>query len=407
MGRIKDILNKELFGTKKKKKKKRRRVGFHFELDFLTVLMVFFGPFGFLFFFTEYRKLIDERILSIYRTIRIIVQNNSPLAAGLSSVSADAPSSYVRAILRFLGEDMEEGASLADSLTLYPRLFSKIDVELVRAAEESGQLIQALDNLIENAENRGAKYTSNVAYLVYVVTNLFAQMAIVSFLLIRVVPVFAEVFADFGAGLPWYSLTLIDAANFLADRGEPIFFFLSFSMALFIVGRFFIKRSQFLHGLWFRFLLCVPIARQLTIMKRRLMIAEGLEIHLNARLPLVEAIDRVSSMDIGASFKKSLRTIHRKLSSGSSTIEAIPGRSALLGSMFGTMLALGESAGTLPESCARLRNLYKNELKRKTAFYADAFVPAYSFLIGGINLWILLALYGAVWGLSDVIIETM
>jgi type IV pilus assembly protein PilC len=412
MGRIKDILNTELFGTKKKKRNKkdrikRRRRNAALQVNFLKIFMLLFGPFGILFLVTEYQKIKGRRLLAIYRTLRMIIENNAQLSAGLIAVSDDAPSSYVRSILSQLGEEMQEGTSLSESLELYPSVFSPVHIDLIELAEENGQLVPTLNNIIQDIETRELKRGVSMGNLTYILTCLFMQIAIMSFLLVRVVPVFAEIFGDFGAPLPWYSQSFIDFSQFISAHASDISIGIFVMTASCIIGYFLIHRSKILHGLWFRLLLIVPFVGQLVKLKQRLLVVEGLEIHLKAHLPLAEAIKRVSAIGIGPPFRNALRSTHEKLNAGRTALDSFPRRSILFGSTFGTVLSLGESAGTLRESCTRLRGLYRNELTRKSSLYADALIPAYALFGGALNLWFMLAIYSAIWGLSDVLVDTL
>jgi type II secretory pathway component PulF len=415
MGRIKDILNTELFGTKKKDRKfwgrKRRSRKTHLQIDFVKIFAIFLGPIGPIFYFSKYKQIRDKRLLDFFRTIRMIVQNNAPLGSGLSAVADDAPNSYVRAVLDQLGEDIEQGASLSESLAMYSRVFPRIYVDLIEMAEETGQIGPALNNIIEDIETSSSLRSANFGTWSYIFTCLFTQALILTFLMIKVLPVFVEIFGDFGAQLPPYAMALGELVGSVMELPEHyaielIIGFFAACLAI-IVARVLVNRVQFCKAVWVWFLLLIPAIRQLVMARQRLIIVEGLEIHLKAHLPLAEAIRRVCETGIDPPYQKALQAIHDKLVSGHTVSDAFPTRSFLLGSTFGAVLSLGETAGTLPESCKRLRILFKNDLTRKYSIYSDALIPGYALIGGAINLWIILTMYSGVFGLSDVIINTL
>ena len=103
MSRLKDILNYEITPRRPKKDRKGKRKRNSLSTDYIKIFMFLAGPIGFAYYLTAYRKVQLKRMLTLFTHIRMIVQNNAPLPAGLAIVAEDAPSSHLRSILEGVG----------------------------------------------------------------------------------------------------------------------------------------------------------------------------------------------------------------------------------------------------------------------------------------------------------------
>ena len=124
--------------------------------------------------------------------------------------------------LRFIISDVttrvQGGETLHESLAKHPRVFNRLFVSMVKAGEHGGLLAEILDRLagfLEASARLRKKVKSAMTYPVIVVCIAFA---ITTFLIVRVVPIFGEIFKDFGAKLPAPTQFLIDVSDFV--RGQ-------------------------------------------------------------------------------------------------------------------------------------------------------------------------------------------
>src|SRR5437899_4543249 len=121
---------------------------------------------------------------------------------------------------------VQGGETFNESIAKHPRVFNRLFVSMVKAGEHGGLLAEILDRLagfLEASARLRKKIKSAMTYPVIVICIAFA---ITTFLIVRVVPIFGEIFADFGAKLPAPTQFLIDVSDFM--RGEWYFLILGF-----------------------------------------------------------------------------------------------------------------------------------------------------------------------------------
>src|SRR5437870_264418 len=113
---------------------------------------------------------------------------------------------------------VQGGETFNESIAKHPRVFNRLFISMVKAGEAGGLLAEILDRLagfLEASARLRKKVKSAMTYPVIVVCIAFA---ITTFLIVKVVPIFGEIFKDFGAKLPAPTQFLIDISDFV--RGE-------------------------------------------------------------------------------------------------------------------------------------------------------------------------------------------
>ena len=124
----------------------------------------------------------------------------------------------LRAVISDITARVQGGETFHESLAKHPRVFNRLFISMVKAGEHGGLLAEILDRLagfLEASARLRKKVKSAMTYPVIVICIAFA---ITTFLIVRVVPIFGEIFNDFGAKLPAPTQFLIDVSDFVRGR---------------------------------------------------------------------------------------------------------------------------------------------------------------------------------------------
>src|SRR5437660_1022170 len=155
----------------------------------------------------------------------------------------------LRNIISDVTTRVQGGETFNESISKHPRVFDRLFVSMVKAGEHGGLLAEILDRLagfLEASARLRKKVKSAMTYPVIVVCIAFS---ITTFLIVRVVPIFGELFADFGANLPAPTQFLIDLSEFV--RGEWYFLLLGIGSLFFGIRTFLrSKRGKQLADRW-------------------------------------------------------------------------------------------------------------------------------------------------------------
>src|SRR5205809_2032525 len=146
---------------------------------------------------------VKDKDLAIYtRQFSTMVDAGLPIAQCLSILSEQSDSKTLRAVTTRITNEVQGGATLAESFKKYPKVFNDLFVNMLAVGESGGVLdvvLQRLSGYIEKA----AKLKSKVkGAMVYPVTIIGVAVLVIIFMMIFVIPTFAKMFQGLGAELP-------------------------------------------------------------------------------------------------------------------------------------------------------------------------------------------------------------
>jgi type IV pilus assembly protein PilC len=159
---------------------------------------------------------LDLGELSIFTSqLASLLQAGLPLVSCLEALQDQTEDQVFRIVIRDVRNDISTGTSFSAAVKKFPRAFPNLFISMVEAGEASGGLAEILGKVagyFESSVKLAKKVKSAMTYPVAVIG---LAVALVNVLLIFVIPVFAAMFADFGAKLPLPTQMLIDLSNFM------------------------------------------------------------------------------------------------------------------------------------------------------------------------------------------------
>ncbi len=154
-------------------------------------------------------------LLAFFRSFSTLIRAGVPMRRALDVTIERSADGVLRESLRSVLADIEHGSSLSEAMERRPRAFAPLYVAMVRAGEAGGILDDVLERLasfLERDADLRKKVRAALAYPAVVVT---AALALVLFLMARIVPMFAQMFDAFHAELPATTRTLLAAGDAL------------------------------------------------------------------------------------------------------------------------------------------------------------------------------------------------
>jgi general secretion pathway protein F len=182
----------------------------------------------------SFGKTLRRRDVSdIMRELATMLAAGQDLDRALRFLEEIAANPRVGGVVAGLRDSVRDGNPLAAAMARYPRVFSRLQVALVRAGEASGQLASTLAHLADLLERQQRLTASVTSALIYPCLLIVAAIGAVTLLLTRVVPQFVPLFQQSGAQLPGSTQFLIDAGAFVSRDGLLVL--LAFLLLLLIV----------------------------------------------------------------------------------------------------------------------------------------------------------------------------
>ncbi len=156
----------------------------------------------------------STRDLALFtRQLATVLEAGIPLVRGLRGLAADSSSRILSRAVDDVALRIEKGESLSDAMAAHPEAFNKMYISMIRAGERAGTLDDILEDLavyLEKIDAIKTKVRSAMSYPVFVL--IFALVA-TAFLLLKIVPTFAEIYTDLGQKLPALTQAIVAASE--------------------------------------------------------------------------------------------------------------------------------------------------------------------------------------------------
>src|ERR1041384_2405336 len=149
------------------------------------------------------------------RQLATMIDAGLAMVQSLQALAEQTTNKVMRDVIKDVCTRVEGGDSFSDALQKHPKAFSRLYVAMVSAGEKGGLLAEILARLATYLENTARLRKKVKSALMYPTVVTVVAILITIFLLIKVVPVFGEIFASFGAKLPAPTQFLINLSKFV------------------------------------------------------------------------------------------------------------------------------------------------------------------------------------------------
>jgi len=304
----------------------------------------------------------------------------------------------LRHVISDITTRVQGGESFNESIAKHPRVFNRLFVSMVKAGETGGLLAEILDRLagfLEATARLRKKVKSAMTYPVIVIIIAFA---ITTFLIVRVVPVFGEIFADFGAKLPGPTQFLIDVSNFV--RGE--WYLLFGGIAGVIIGVRAFLRSKRGKQIWDKWKLKLPVFGPLIHKICMSRFARTFAQLIRSGVPILEVLDIVGGSSGNHVVETSIKGVAVDVERGDN-LSASLSRKSIFPPMLVRMVAAGEATGKIDTMLVKMADFWDEEIEAMLDALTSLIEPMLIVFLGVIVGGIVIAMFLPIFKLNEVV----
>src|SRR5216110_3015705 len=149
------------------------------------------------------------------RQLATMIDAGLAMVQSLQALGEQTTNKVMRDVIKDVTQRVESGDSFSQALLKHPKVFNKLYVCMVDAGEKGGLLAEILSRLATFLENTARLRKKVKSAMMYPTVVTIVAIAITIFLMIKVVPVFGDIFKGFNAKLPTPTLFLITVSEFL------------------------------------------------------------------------------------------------------------------------------------------------------------------------------------------------
>ena len=321
---------------------------------------------------------IKPKILMIFtRQLATLIDSGLPLLRGLTVLGKQEPNQVLRGTINSIADSVQGGSTFSESLAQHPRIFDKLYVNMVKAGELGGVLEVVLTRLAEYQEKAHKLKNKIVAAMVYPVIVMFIAVAILTFLMLFIVPKFKEMFADMGgAQLPTISKVVFGfsdfmmAINFIVPNAVWILFSL---FGVWVIFQFWGRTKggrRFLDTVKLRIPLFGEIQRKSAVSR----FSRTLGTLVTSGVPILQALNITKETAGNVVISEAINKVHESVKEGESIVQPLQA-SKVFPSMVISMVDVGEETGQLPEMLLKIADVYDDEVDNAVTALTSVLEP--------------------------------
>jgi type IV pilus assembly protein PilC len=307
----------------------------------------------------------------------------------------------LRHIISDVTTRVQGGETFNESIAKHPRVFDRLFVSMVKAGEHGGLLAEILDRLagfLEASARLRKKIKSAMTYPVIVIC---IAMAITTFLIVKVVPIFGEIFADFGSKLPAPTQFLIDVSDFM--RGEWYFLIAGVAGTIFGVRTF--LRSTRGKQLWDRWKLKLPVFGPLVHKICMSRFARTFAQLIRSGVPILEVLDIVGGASGNHVVETSIKGVSADVEKGDNLSVALS-KKPIFPPMMLRMVAAGEATGKIDTMLEKMADFWDEEIEAMLDALTSLIEPMLIVFLGVIVGGIVIAMFLPIFKLNEVVSQS-
>ncbi|GAB4548472.1 MAG: type II secretion system F family protein [Phycisphaerales bacterium] len=330
--------------------------------------------------------------------LSVLLSARLPVTDCLTSIAEQETNARLKSIALSIASSVEAGGSLTDAFAQHERVFGRVIVETVRAAEKSGNLISVLETLGEMIEDEGEMTRAVRGALIYPACVLFAIVCAVTFLLMGVVPRFATMFQERGVDLPPITVGMMAVGNSLRAFWWA---YLGGIVATLVVG----------HRVWRSARGRLVIDRWLHLVPRLRSVLVGLGVArfsgvfgvcLRSGLPLMESLSLGARASGRPLLERDIEAMIDRIKQGGRMSDVLPS-CAYLPPFVRQLLRAGEESAQLPKMCALIARTHTRETKHTASSVAKVIEPVTVMGLTLVVLVIALGIFMPMWDMASIV----
>ena len=343
-------------------------------------------------------KVTAHDVMLFTRQFATMIDAGLPIVQGLDILAQQSDNKAFRNTIKTIKQDVESGFTLADALKKHPKVFDDLYVNMVAAGEVGGVLNTILNRIAIFIE-KAAKLKSKVkGAMIYPCTIVVVAVAVVTVLLLFVIPVFAELYGGMGKALPAPTQITINISNFF----RAYFMYLGAAVVGAIVAIKMYYKTEHgrfnIDGLMLKLPVMGDLIRKVAVAR----FSQNMSILLSSGVPILDGLAITAKTAGNKVVEKAIMTARISISQGRTVAEPLT-ESKIFPPMVCQMVAIGENTGALDAMLKKVAEFYEDEVDTAVANLTALMEPVIMVVLGVILGGLVISMYLPIFQLGSLI----
>lgn len=343
-------------------------------------------------------KITERDIVIFTRQFSTMIDAGLPLVQCLEILSSQTENKMLAKAISEIRAEVEGGSTYADALKKHPDVFDELYANMVAAGEAGGILDTILNRLAKHIE-KAAKLKSQIkSAMVYPVTIMFVAVIIIFILMVFVIPIFAQMFDDFGGELPGPTQLVVAISDFA--KAYAVYMVVGAYVSWKLFKRFYkTKKGQKIVD---RLALKVPVMGDLIRKASVAKFTRTLGTLINSGVPILEGLAITARTSGNKIVEEGILAARTSISEGKNLSEPL-GETGIFPPMVIQMIAVGETTGALDAMLDKIADFYDDEVDTAVGAMTALMEPALMVFLGVVIGFIVIAMYLPIFSMGDAV----
>lgn len=328
--------------------------------------------------------------VALISNFHTMLASGIPILETVDSLLEDSKGGQKK-LLQTMRQDLGQGHHMYVTFTKFPKMFDKVTVSIIKAAEESGTLDTALDDMKTNIRKEiefNDRIRSALIYPVFIVIVFVLVMVVI---LVVVIPRIATVFSHLNVVLPLPTKIMIFMSNILLTYTIPLIII----TGLLVTGFVYLYKQYKM--IFIRAFTSLPLISLLTQQIDLTRFTRSLYLLLNAGLPITVALELTQDVVIKQDIANAIKHAKNYVFSGKKLSEGFKDSKRVIPPIMIKIIEAGERSGALDKSMLDVSEYLdyqvSNTLKTVTAMIEPIMLVGVGILVGGMMMSIIAPIY--------------
>jgi len=342
---------------------------------------------------------VDEKDISVFfRQLSTMINAGLPLVQCFEMAEKGSDKKALNTLLKDVRQNLEGGNPLGETMRKFPDEFDRLTCALIEAGEQGGILDSILLRLCEYKEKALGLKRKIKSAMVYPVAILAVSFIVTSILMIFVIPVFSEMFSEFGAELPAPTQIAMAVSDIFVEYWYVVFF--APILLVFAIKAIY-KTPKGRYQLD-KLLLSLPIIGDVLRKASVARFCRTFSTLAAAGVPILDALDTVAETSGNVVIEEVILSSKDSISQGQ-TLTAPLEASGVFPIMVTQMISIGEQTGSLEEMLGKIADFYEEEVDTAVDNMQQLMEPLIMAFLGVVIGGLVIAMYLPIFQMASIV----
>jgi len=327
-------------------------------------------------------------ILIFTRQFATMIDAGLPLVQCLDILGTQMDNPAFRKVVFAIKTKVEQGSTFADALGDHPKVFDELFVQLCAAGEVGGILDNILNRLAAYREKNEKLKRKVKSAMTYPAIVLLVAFAVTALLLLKVTPVFAKMFSDFGQALPGPTQFVVDLSAWAQAYAIYVFAGVGAFMGLFSWTYNQPQGRRVLDKIFLMAPIFGPVIRKVAVAR----FTRTLGTMISSGVPILDALDVTAKTAGNRSVEEAIYYVRGKIAEGKNIAGPLL-ETKVFPPMVVQMIGVGEATGAMDTMLNKIADFYDDEVDTAVAGLTAMIEPLMMVFLGGVVGGFLISMY--------------